>query len=97
MAALISDLHAIHRFKTNEAREDQVQVLSEQLTTIFTRAHLDGIKAVLQAMASPLSENLRGFIERIEASLQVKLNGAEQLIVESYVHEHLISLVRRSN
>lgn len=89
----MGDLQAVHRFKASDDREDQLQALSEQLTTIFTRAHLDGIKAVLQAMTSPTSGSLRQSIERIECSLRVKLNGSEQIIIESYIHDHLISLV----
>jgi ethanolamine transporter EutH len=93
VAALISDLQAVHQLKAMNDREDQVKVLFEQLTSIFTRAHLDGIKTVLQAMASSISGDLRESIDRIEASLRVKLTESEQIIIESYIHDHLISLV----
>lgn len=93
---LIHDLESIRTIdinKLNNNRDDQVKFLSEQLNIIFTRAHLDGIKTTLNAMKSPISISLREFIDKIEKSLITKLTEYDHIIIESYIQDHLTSLV----
>jgi hypothetical protein len=94
---LIHDLETVRNIdvsQVNNDRDEQVKFLSEQLNMIFTRAHLDGIKTVLQAMKSPPSVKLREFINKIEYSFKVKLTEYENIIIESYIQDHLTFLVR---
>jgi hypothetical protein len=83
--------------KMSNNRDDQVKFLSEQLNFIFTRAHLDGIKTVFNAMTSSISVSLREFIDKIENSLKMKLTEKDNIIIESYIHDHLTSLVSENN
>ena len=93
---LIHDLETIQNMDTSKVsndRDDQVKFLSEQLNIIFTRAHLDGIKTTLHTMKSSISGSLREFIDKIENSLKIKLTEHDNIIIESYIHDHLTSLV----
>jgi hypothetical protein len=44
-------------------------------------------------MKSPVSVSLREFIDKIEKSLATKLTEHDHIIVESYIQDHLTSLV----
>jgi hypothetical protein len=93
---LIRDLESIRTIDTsrlNNDRDDQVKFLSEQLNIIFTRAHLDGIKTIFNAMKSSVSVSLREFIDKIEKSLIMKLTEHDHIIIESYIQDHLTLLV----
>lgn len=93
---LIRDLESIRTVDTsrlNNDRDDQVKFLSEQLNIIFTRAHLDGIKTIFNAMKSSVSVSLREFIDKIEKSLIMKLTEHDHIIIESYIQDHLTLLV----
>jgi hypothetical protein len=83
--------------KVYNNRDDQVKFLSEQLNIIFTRAHLDGIKTVLNAMKSSVSVSLREFVDKIENSLKLKLTEHDNILIESYIHDYLTSLVSENN
>ncbi len=96
LKVLIHDLENIRTIDTsklNNNRDDQVKFLSEQLNIIFTRAHLDGIKTTLNSMKSSVSVSLREFIDKIEKSLATKLTEHDHIIVESFIQDHLASLV----
>lgn len=100
LTILIRDLETIGNMdagKMSNNRDDQVKFLSEQLNFIFTRAHLDGIKTVFNAMTSSVSVSLREFIDKIENSLKMKLTEKDNIIIESYIHDHLTSLVSENN
>ncbi len=100
LTILIRDLETIGNMdagKMSNNRDDQVKFLSEQLNFIFTRAHLDGIKTVFNAMTSSISVSLREFIDKIENSLKMKLTEKDNIIIESYIHDHLTSLVSENN
>ncbi len=100
LTILIRDLETIGNMdagKMSNDRDDQVKFLSEQLNVIFTRAHLDGIKTVFNAMTSSVSVSLREFIDKIENSLKMKLTEKDNIIIESYIHDHLTSLVSQTN
>jgi hypothetical protein len=100
LTTLIHGLEAIQSIDTTKMsndRDEQVKFVSEQLNIIFTRAHLDGIKTVLHAMKSPISSSLREFIDKIENSLKMKLTEHDHIIIESYIHDHLTSLVSVNN
>jgi hypothetical protein len=93
---LICDLETIRNIdssKVGNDRDDQVKFLFEQLNIIFTCAHLDGIKTALDAMKSSVSVSLREFIDKIENSLKIKLTEHDNIFIESYIHDHLTSLV----
>lgn len=96
LTTLVHDLGTIldvNMNKDDQDRDAHVKFVSDQLNTIFTRAHLDGIKAVLDTMKSPLSIALRAFIDRIENSLRMKLSDHDSIIIESYIHDCVASLV----
>ena len=76
-------------------RDNATTYLSEHLTLVLTRAHLNGIKTVFKTIASPLSSRLLEFIERVEFGLEKKFTDQENLIVESYITDHLNPLVSR--
>lgn len=93
---LLKDLKSIQPIDTNKLNGDhdeQMKVLLEQLNIIFTRAHLDGIKTMFNAMKSPISISLKEFIDIIENSLQRKLVESDQIMIESYILDHLRLLV----
>lgn len=95
---LINDLETIRnidRNKLNNNRDDQVNFFVEQLNDIFTRTHLDGIKTAFDTMTSSASISIKEFINKIETSLKIKLTEDEQIIIESYIHDHLNLLVRK--
>jgi hypothetical protein len=97
---LIDDLETIQNIDGSKARnnrDDQVKFLSEQLNIIFTRAHLDGIKTALNTMTSSVSISLREFIDKIENSLKMKLTEHDHILIESYIHDHLTSLVSENH
>jgi hypothetical protein len=85
-----------HLCSINEStdRNAQTECLHERLTHVFTRRHLDGLKIVLQAMGSPAGKTLLDYLHRIEQSRQRRLTDREQLIVESFIDDHLSLLVR---
>jgi hypothetical protein len=96
LTTLIHDLETIRNIDTNKVnnnRDDQIKFLSDQLNIIFTRAHLDGIKTVFHTMKSSVSISLREFIDKIENSLKIKLTEHDNIIIESYIHDRLTSLV----
>jgi len=100
LTTLINDLKTIRNIdisKLSKDHDDQVKFLSEQLNIIFTRAHFDGIKTVLQSMKSSISLTLTEFIDKIENSLKFKLTNHENLIIESYIQDHLTLLVNKNN
>lgn len=74
-------------------RDDQIKLITEQLNSIFNRAHLDGIKAMFQMLKSSVSIMLKNSIDKIEKSLTNKLTERDSIIIESYIHDHLTSLV----
>jgi len=97
---LIDDLETIQNIDRSKARNDrdeQVKFLSKQLNIIFTRAHLDGIKTALNTMTSSVSISLREFIDKIENSLKMKLTEHDHILIESYIHDHLTSLVSKNH
>jgi hypothetical protein len=96
LTTLIHELKTIQNMDTNKMsndRDEQVKILSEQLNNIFTWAHLDGIKTTLHTMKSSISGSLREYINKIETSLKIKLTEHDHIIIESCIHDHLISLV----
>ncbi len=100
LTTLINDLKTIRTIDTSKLskdHDDQVKFLSEQLNIIFTRAHFDGIKTVLQAMKSSISLTLTEFINKIENSLKFKLTDHENILIESYIQDHLTSLVNKND
>ena len=97
LAVLIDDLRQMRTTDTRPIggdRDDQVAFVSEQLNGVFQRAHLDGVRTLLEAMPSSVSRTLREFIERIDKSVAQKLTDNEQLLVESYAQDHLTFVVR---
>jgi hypothetical protein len=100
LTTLINDLKTIRNIDTSKLskdHDDQVKFLSEQLNIIFIRAHFDGIKTVLQSMKSSISLTLTEFIDKIENSLKFKLTNHENLIIESYIQDHLTLLVNQND
>lgn len=81
--------------KVNTDRENQIKFISEQLNMIFTRGHLDGIKAVFHAMESPVGAVFFTYIEKIEHSLRATLTENDYVIIESYIHDSLSLLVSK--
>ena len=79
--------------KLTDEYDDRMKFLLEQLNMIFTRTHLDGMKTVFNTMKSPISISLREFIDKIENSLQTKLTESDQIIIESYILDHMNFLV----
>ena len=97
LAVLIGDLRQVRTTDTRpvaDDRDDQVAFVSEQLNTVFQRAHLDGVRTLLEAMPSSVSAKLREFLGRIDKSVAKKLTDDEQLLVESYAIDHLTFVVR---
>ena len=95
---LINDLQAVRnigRAQINKNHDDQVKYLIEQLEIIFTRAHFDGINTVFHSMNSSIGRELSKFIDLIERSSNVQLTDSEKIIIESYIENHLASLVKR--
>ena len=96
LTMLLNDLKTIRPMDTSKLNDDhdgQMRVLLEQLNIIFTRAHLDGIKAMFNVMKSPISIALKEFIDIIENSLKTKLVEPDQIMIESYILDHLRLLV----
>ena len=96
LTMLINDLKSIRPMdasKLTDEYDDRMKFLLEQLNMIFTRTHLDGMKTVFNTMKSPISISLREFIDKIENSLQTKLTESDQIIIESYILDHMNFLV----
>ena len=100
LTRLIHDLATVQNIDTSKIsndRDNQVKFLSEQLTDIFTHAHLDGIKTILDAMKSPIGSSLREFIGIIGDSLNMKLTEHDHIVIESSIDDHLVLLVNITN
>ncbi|CAM4763528.1 unnamed protein product [Rotaria magnacalcarata] len=76
----------------NHDRDKQIKFITEQLNITFQRAHLDGIKAVFDALKSSMGVSLNDSIARMENSLTTKLTEHESIFIESYIHDYLASL-----
>ncbi|CAF1322126.1 unnamed protein product [Adineta steineri] len=96
LTILINDLQTIQNIDTsqvnNKDHDDQVKFLSEQLNTIFTRAHFDGIKTTFHSMKSSVSDALQEFIDKTEISLKTKLTEHDNITIESYIQDRLTLL-----
>lgn len=93
---LLHDLETIRNIDMNKIgnnRDEQVKFVYDQLTRIFTRAHLDGIKTMFDTMKSSISISLREYIDKIENSLEMKLNEYDRIFIESFIHDQLTLLV----
>ncbi|CAM4912460.1 unnamed protein product [Rotaria socialis] len=76
----------------NHDRDKQIKFITEQLNIIFQRAHLDGIRAVFDALKSSMGVSLNDFIDRMENSLTTKLTEHDSIFIESYIHDYFTSL-----
>jgi hypothetical protein len=94
---LLCDLEMIPIIDTNHwndrSRDEQLTVLIEKLTNILTSAHLDGIKRLFQMATSPVSVDIREYIDRIDTSLQRRLNEHERFMIASYINDQFGTLV----